>query len=91
MYINLLWASANSCVAKLSLQPHTLMASLSPCVWLALHQNLFTTTQSQAASPRGKRAQVLSPGSGVSHGFWSHVRVYISVCAGGCVCGQPGH
>ena len=43
VYINQLWASANSCVAKRSLQPHTLKASLFLCV--ALHQILFTATQ----------------------------------------------
>lgn len=43
VYINQLWTSANSCVAKRSLQPHTLMASLSLCV--ALHQILFTAIQ----------------------------------------------
>lgn len=43
VYINQLWASANSCVAKCSLRPHTLMASLS--LYVALHPSLFTATR----------------------------------------------
>lgn len=52
VYINQLWASANSCVAKCSLRPRTLMASLS--LYVALHLSLFTATQSSSIPQRQK-------------------------------------
>lgn len=98
VYINQLWASANSCVAKRPLQPNTLMASLVLCV--ARHQILFTATQrAKQHLPEPKelksfRLGVLSIMTSsqtlVPVVLATCVHVYQCVCRWVCLCVQPG-
>lgn len=98
VYINQLWSSANSCVAKRSVRPHTLMASLTLCV--ALHQVLFTATQRakrhlpEAKELKSFRLRVLS----IMTSGQRLVPVVLATCVGVsqcvcrwvCLCVQPG-